>query len=235
MNDRDYHALTAAYNVSNVARIDGELVTVRMGAVVSACARRAIRTRRAVVLRLSLRCGERAGLDDREDLYHALTIRAQLARPGATLCISASLDSAEPAARNPHARESELLERRRKANPKIVDPPQWIERLVLAADAFVVARTVDGVPGSTVIAGYHWFGDWGRDTMIALPGLALATGRPEITRSILQTFAPGTKTRHTPLPCSTCIGCAPICQPLKSPTTQAALALGAHTANSTPS
>jgi predicted glycogen debranching enzyme len=40
-----------------------------------------------------------------------------------------------------------------------------------------------------VIAGYHWFSDWGRDTMIALPGLALPTGRFEIARSILRTFA----------------------------------------------
>ena len=40
----------------------------------------------------------------------------------------------------------------------------------------------------TVIAGYHWFGDWGRDTMIALPGLTLATGRGEIARRILKTF-----------------------------------------------
>jgi predicted glycogen debranching enzyme len=40
-----------------------------------------------------------------------------------------------------------------------------------------------------VIAGYPWFGDWGRDTMISLPGLALATGRPQIARSILLTFA----------------------------------------------
>jgi predicted glycogen debranching enzyme len=41
----------------------------------------------------------------------------------------------------------------------------------------------------TVIAGYHWFGDWGRDTMIALPGLALATGRPELAGRVLRTFA----------------------------------------------
>jgi predicted glycogen debranching enzyme len=39
-----------------------------------------------------------------------------------------------------------------------------------------------------VIAGYHWFGDWGRDTMIALPGLTLATGRPQLARNILHTF-----------------------------------------------
>ena len=41
----------------------------------------------------------------------------------------------------------------------------------------------------TVIAGYHWFGDWGRHTMIALPGLALTTGRPDVARRILTTFA----------------------------------------------
>ena len=43
--------------------------------------------------------------------------------------------------------------------------------------------------GHTVLAGYHWFGDWGRDTMVSLPGLTLATGRPHIARRILQTFA----------------------------------------------
>ena len=41
----------------------------------------------------------------------------------------------------------------------------------------------------TIIAGYPWFGDWGRDTMIALPGLALSTGRPELAVWVLRTFA----------------------------------------------
>ncbi|HCF28613.1 MAG TPA: glycogen debranching protein, partial [Cyanobacteria bacterium UBA11049] len=36
---------------------------------------------------------------------------------------------------------------------------------------------------------YHWFSDWGRDTTIALPGLTLSTGRPEVARSIIRTFA----------------------------------------------
>jgi predicted glycogen debranching enzyme len=40
-----------------------------------------------------------------------------------------------------------------------------------------------------VIAGYHWFGDWGRDTMISLEGLTLSTGRQQETRAILRTFA----------------------------------------------
>jgi len=61
------------------------------------------------------------------------------------------------------------------------------EALVAAADQFLVRRTSTG--GMTVIAGYHWFDDWGRDTMIALPGLALATRRFDEAREILQTFA----------------------------------------------
>jgi predicted glycogen debranching enzyme len=55
-------------------------------------------------------------------------------------------------------------------------------RLTLAADQFVVQRQ-DGL--HTVLAGYPWFLDWGRDTMIALPGLCLATRRFDVARSIL--------------------------------------------------
>jgi predicted glycogen debranching enzyme len=67
--------------------------------------------------------------------------------------------------------------------------------LVLAADQFVVARLaatsdISAAPGRTIIAGYHWFNDWGRDTMIALPGLTLATGRFDEAAVILRTFAP---------------------------------------------
>ncbi len=58
--------------------------------------------------------------------------------------------------------------------------------LVRAADAFIAHRASTG--GKTVIAGYPFFGDWGRDTMIALPGLTLATGRFEDAKSILRTF-----------------------------------------------
>jgi len=54
-----------------------------------------------------------------------------------------------------------------------------------AADDYIVARG----GGKTIIAGYPWFGDWGRDTMISLPGLTLATGRADVARRILKTFA----------------------------------------------
>ena len=66
---------------------------------------------------------------------------------------------------------------------------QDVQCLVLAADQFVVRRPVPDDPeGQSVIAGYPWFGDWGRDTMISLPGLTLTTGRPEIAVRILRTF-----------------------------------------------
>ena len=68
--------------------------------------------------------------------------------------------------------------------------PQWIQQLTLAADQFIASRPLSsGNTGHTIIAGYHWFGDWGRDTMISLPGLTLTTKRFDIARSILSTFA----------------------------------------------
>jgi predicted glycogen debranching enzyme len=74
--------------------------------------------------------------------------------------------------------------------PKANSDPAWLEQLVLAADQFVVKRVLPGEPdGHSVIAGYHWFGDWGRDTMIALPGLTLTTGHPRIARQILLAFS----------------------------------------------
>jgi predicted glycogen debranching enzyme len=65
---------------------------------------------------------------------------------------------------------------------------EFLSTLSLAADQFVVQRGVTSDKKS-VIAGYPWFEDWGRDTFISLPGLALVTGRHEIAKSILSTFA----------------------------------------------
>jgi len=88
------------------------------------------------------------------------------------------------------ARDAALIAEAHTRVPELAAAPEWIDQLLLAADSFVFARPVPGVPdGQSVIAGYPWFGDWGRDTMIALPGLALASGRHDIARSILETFA----------------------------------------------
>ncbi|HBQ98387.1 MAG TPA: glycogen debranching protein, partial [Cyanobacteria bacterium UBA11691] len=68
--------------------------------------------------------------------------------------------------------------------------PDWIRQLILAADQFIVCRPLyPNSHGKTAIAGYPWFTDWGRDTMISLPGLTLATGRTEVAKRVLTTFA----------------------------------------------
>ena len=78
-----------------------------------------------------------------------------------------------------------------QAGPAGDDPR--VAALVLAADRFLVhrpdPRAEDPAQGVTVIAGYPWFGDWGRDSMISLPGLTLATGRHDEARRILRTWA----------------------------------------------
>ena len=66
---------------------------------------------------------------------------------------------------------------------------QDLRTLYLAADRFVTQRTRQQSRGATILAGYPWFADWGRDAFIALPGLLLATGRIEQAKSVLTTFA----------------------------------------------
>ena len=89
------------------------------------------------------------------------------------------------------ARDRTLLEAWGRAHPAAArSAPAWVRRLVLAADAYIVARPSTARPdGRTVIAGYPWFLDWGRDTLVALPGLTLATGRAEVARAVLTTWA----------------------------------------------
>ena len=132
------------------------------------------------------------GLPDRD--AHLCVGHALLTlRPGRWVGIAASLhDNAsadlDTALQRFLDREQALLDR---ARPHFVNsPPDWIEQLALAADSFLFARPLPDLPdGESVIAGYPWFGDWGRDTMIALPGLTLTTGRLDSARRILLTFA----------------------------------------------
>src|SRR6202040_129716 len=79
----------------------------------------------------------------------------------------------------------EEITRRRKALVASPIEDSFAQSLTAASDQYLVSRGDE----KTVIAGYHWFGDWGRDTMIALPGLTLPTGKYEVARSILRTFA----------------------------------------------
>lgn len=115
--------------------------------------------------------------------------------PGQSLTIvastqnDASLDDVSTLA-NRKAYESNLLVKAESLLDSNSPDTPGLTQLVLAADQFIVSRpSTDNLQGKTILAGYPWFSDWGRDTMISLPGLTLATGRPEIARNILKTFA----------------------------------------------
>lgn len=128
------------------------------------------------------------GLDDRDDNLYAAHVDAVL-EPGRSVTLVATSET------NPLLDGEASLERRIGYEQRLVeiagieDDHDGMSQLVLAADQFIVRRATEGVDGTTVIAGYHWFGDWGRDTMIALPGLTLATGRHAEAAQILATFA----------------------------------------------
>lgn len=81
-------------------------------------------------------------------------------------------------------RDSEARQRALLEDSGFKDPVA--RELARSADHFIAYRPSTG--GKTILAGYPYFGDWGRDTMIALPGCVLATGRYETARSILRTF-----------------------------------------------
>ncbi len=115
---------------------------------------------------------ESRGLDFHEDLFNPCTLRFDLnAAPTAALIASTEIRDASRAA----AYRQQEVNRR----------AEFATALMRAADQFIVDRG----DLKTIVAGYHWFSDWGRDTMIALPGLTLSTGRREIAQEILLAFA----------------------------------------------
>jgi predicted glycogen debranching enzyme len=132
---------------------------------------------------------QKRGQEHIEDNYNPGNLMVELA-DGESVNITAST---EKIANTPdfNQAKSVLLERFKK----ILDYPlinygdilpEEIKTLFYAADQFLVKR--NSTASKSVIAGYHWFSDWGRDTMISLPGLTLATNRFSEAKSILKTF-----------------------------------------------
>ena len=130
------------------------------------------------------RVEQRRGLPAREDQYALGRFTATI-QPGQTWTFIATTEAAvdwdwQASLAAEQARARGLVEA-----AELQAQPEWVQQLALAADQFLVRRGA----GQTVIAGYHWFGDWGRDTMIALPGLALTTHRYDLAADVLRTFA----------------------------------------------
>lgn len=120
------------------------------------------------------------GFDFSEDLFQPFSMKFDLSE---TAIVIASLDQQSISeAENFERRE---IERRESLIKQADAEDDFTRQLVVAADQFVVSRGA----GKTIIAGYPWFSDWGRDTMIALNGLTLATNRADIAKSILLEFS----------------------------------------------
>jgi predicted glycogen debranching enzyme len=127
------------------------------------------------------------GLDALEDLWGPGTFRADL-DVGEHVFFTATTEQTPPTPGDDvqHA----LIQRSRHliaALPK--SAPPWVCTLATASDQFIVQRSGKSMGSASIIAGYPWFSDWGRDTMIALPGLTTGLGRFETAAGILRTYA----------------------------------------------
>jgi len=196
VNNRDHHGQTAIGDIDPELEADGESLRVHQRNFVltfRAC-RGAIAARRQWIENFDLPAERDRGLFDRDNHLQVAEARLEL-RSGEWTGIVGGIDP------NPSARLDVALLRRQRWQQPVLDKaaenvpimataPDWIAQLLLTADSFVIARPLPGHPeGKSVIAGYPWFGDWGRDTMISLPGLTLAAGRGALAREILFSFA----------------------------------------------
>jgi predicted glycogen debranching enzyme len=127
------------------------------------------------------------GLDAAEDLFFPGSFSAAL-RLKLPLFLIATAEPATPTAGGDVLEairgESKALS---AALPK--NAPAWIDTLARSSDQFIVRRGAAGAASLSIIAGYPWFADWGRDTMISLPGLATTLGRYDVAANILKTYA----------------------------------------------
>jgi predicted glycogen debranching enzyme len=152
------------------------------------------------VLDVFYRIEAERGYAERGDLRSPGFLQFEV-RPGRTSALSVSVEPwDELGTSSPEAARDQERERRhrllRQAGPKA--RKGVAAELVLAADSFLIepiARESKsrGEHFQSVIAGYPWFTDWGRDTMISLPGLTLSTGRLDQARQLLVTFASALK------------------------------------------
>jgi predicted glycogen debranching enzyme len=128
------------------------------------------------------------GLDAVEDLMLPGVFTVDL-EPRLPVFLTATAETAPPAPGDTIRNALAAASRRLRAALPPAAPP-WIRMLAAASDQFIVQRMLEsGVLAPSIIAGYPWFTDWGRDTMISLPGLTTTLGRHDLAAGILRTFA----------------------------------------------
>lgn len=132
---------------------------------------------------LQYRVDKERGNEYSEDLYSVGYLENELPA-GESMYLVFTLD-AQMCSKDPaQLKAAELSRLDELVTGEHADP--FVRDLIRSADQFMVHRASTG--SSSVIAGYHWFGDWGRDAMIAIRGLCIATGRQEEARSVISTF-----------------------------------------------
>jgi predicted glycogen debranching enzyme len=196
INDRDPHGQTAAGAIN--PRLEAEGTSLRVfqpDFTFTFCANGGIITATPQwIENFDLPVERERGLDDRDNHLQVGEAHLQLS-PGQWVGIVGSLhrdpsSDLEAALARRQRLQRNVIEQAAREVREMANAPDWITQLLLAADSFVFARPLPDHPaGRSVIAGYPWFGDWGRDTMISLPGLTLAAGRQELARDVLLTFA----------------------------------------------
>ncbi|MGA7260493.1 MAG: amylo-alpha-1,6-glucosidase [Stellaceae bacterium] len=196
VNDRDHHGQTSAREFAPVLKAqEAALRVCRPGfALTLRTCGGVITPARQWIENFDLPVERERGLSDRDNHLQVGEARLDLL-PGQWVGVVGSLEhdpsaDLEAGLERRRNRQQGVLDQAARHVPEMAAPPDWIAQLLLAADSFIFSRPLPGRPdGKSVIAGYPWFGDWGRDTMICLPGLTLATGRQEWARDILLTFA----------------------------------------------
>jgi predicted glycogen debranching enzyme len=128
------------------------------------------------------------GLDAREDLWGPGLFTSAL-DVGEPVFFSASLDAPDAHAAPDDVLASVIGQAAQRVAALPPSAPGWVQTLAIAADQFLVQRGPRDSSTASVIAGYPWFSDWGRDTMISLPGLTTALGRHDAAAAILRTYA----------------------------------------------
>jgi predicted glycogen debranching enzyme len=191
---RDYHQQRHGQGTFDMAEtqdgwmVDGEGVRSYLSVRPGPC----IKSRPDWYWRILHRAERERGLDAEEDLFTPGLLELPL-QQGMTATVIAGTDPLPPAWDATSSLAAAQQRQRVFIDPAVADP--LARQLTIAAEQFRVARRPlptlpqrerDEPPGRSVIAGYHWFTDWGRDSMISLSGLAMRPGTLWEARAVLE-------------------------------------------------